>query len=112
MGAWQLTYAKYIFPDSIAETSNFTEPTVKLVTNKHYAFGRQDGINKIRGGGGEYTLRDSLFVTHPKYHSTLSAGDSIVIKSKVEGDTWTLSFTTTYKSMKVDAVETWKRIKE
>ena len=112
VGAWELTYTKYVFPDSIAETSQFAYPTVKLMTNKHYAFGRQDGLNKIKGGGGEYSIKGDVVITYPKYHSSINAGDSLVLKSKLEGDLWKVSFSTTYNSKKVDAIETWKRIKE
>lgn len=48
-GAWEMIYSKYIYPDTIIETTKFTNPTVKLLTKKHYAFGRQAGENKITG---------------------------------------------------------------
>ena len=50
-GAWEITYSKYIYPDTIIETTKFANPTVKLLTKTHYAFGRQAGENKIPGGG-------------------------------------------------------------
>jgi hypothetical protein len=113
VGAWEITYSKYIYPDSTYETSSFTNPTVKLLTNKHYAFGRQGGKNLITGGGGEYTFKDDVFKSFPKYHTgSFIVGDSIVMKSKIEGDLWTISFSIKNDSLKVDATEIWKRIPE
>jgi hypothetical protein len=104
-GAWELTYSKYVYPDTTMETTSFPNVTTKLLTEKHYAFGRQDGINKIRGGGGEYSFKDDQFISYPKYHSTsIMVGDS--------GDIWVVTFSVSTDSIKVNASETWKRIKE
>lgn len=112
-GAWEITYSKYVYPDTTYETTQFANPTIKLLTEKHYAFGRQVGENKIAGGGGEYAYEGDTFTSYPKYHTGSGmVGNTIVFKSKIEGDLWTIS--TVYKNdtLKVDATETWKRIKE
>ena len=113
-GAWEITYSKAVYPDTTYETTQFANPTVKLLTEKHYAFGRQDSENKIIGGGGEYTYEGNVFTSYPKYHTggSLVIGKSIVMKSKIEGDLWTISFVYKNDTLKIDAIETWKRIKE
>jgi hypothetical protein len=112
-GAWEITYSKAVYPDTTYETNQFANPTIKLLTKKHYAFGRQEGENKITGGGGEYTYEGDSFTSYPKYHTGSGmVGNTIVFKSKIEGDLWTIS--TVYKNdtLQVDAIETWKRIIE
>jgi len=113
-GAWEITYSKRVYPDTTYETTQFANPTVKLLTEKHYAFGSQDGENKITGGGGEYTYEGDVFTSYPKYHTggSLVVGKSIVMKSKIEGDLWTISYGYKNDTLKFDATETWKRIKE
>jgi len=110
-GAWEVTYSKLVYPDTTIETTQFSNPTVKLLTKKHYALGRQDGENKIFGGGGEYTYEGDIFTSYPKYHSaSVLVGDSLVMKSKIEGDLWTISYGYKNDTLKFDATETWKRI--
>jgi hypothetical protein len=113
-GAWEITYSKAVYPDTTYETNQFAKPTVKLLTKKHYAFGRQEGENKITGGGGEYTYEGDIFTSYPKYHTggSLVVGKSIVFKSKIEGDLWTIYYGFKNDTLQVDVTETWKRIIE
>ena len=112
-GAWEITYSKYIYPDTIIESTKFANPTVKLLTKKHYAFGRQAGENKITGGGGEYSYDGNTFTSLPKYHSSsMALGSTLVWKSKLEGDLWTISIVYKNDSIQIDGTETWKRIIE
>ena len=112
-GAWEVTYVKYVYPDTIIETTQFANPNVKLLTKKHYAFGHQAGENQIVGGGGEYTYDGDTFTSYPKYHSNPGlVGNKIVFKSKIEGDLWTISTVWKNDTLEVDGTETWKRIIE
>lgn len=75
--------------------------------------GRQAGKNLITGGGGgEYTFKGDVFKSFPKYHSSISVGDSLVMKSKIEGDLWTITYSVKLDSITVYVTETWKRIPE
>ena len=113
IGAWQITYSKYIYPDTTIETKSIANPNVKLLTNKHYAFGHQAGENLIQGGGGEYKFKDDVFKSYPKYHTnSVLVGDSLVMKSKIEGDLWTITYSAKLDTIRVEATETWKRISE
>ena len=114
-GAWEVTYTKVVYPDTTYENTQFANPTVKLLTKTHYAFGRQNGENKIGGGGGEYTYQGDSITFYPKYHSNYSSmmvGKSFVYKSKIEGDLWTISNVFKNDTLKVESTETWKRIIE
>ena len=106
-------YSKVVYPDTTYERTKIANPTVKLLTKKHYAFGRQGGENLITGGGGEYTFKDDVFKSFPKYHTSSSlVGDSIIMKSKIEGDLWTINYGFKNDTLQVDVTETWKRIIE
>ncbi len=113
VGAWEVTYTKYVYPDSTIETTQFANPQVKLLTKKHYAFGYQAGENNILGGGGEYTFDGDIYTDYPKYHYFPgAAGNKYVMKSKIEGDLWTISYVFKDDAIQVDATEIWKRIIE
>ena len=112
-GVWVITYSKQVTPDTTIERTQISNPNVKLLTKSHYAFGSQAGTNKINGGGGEYKYKGDTFISYPKYH-TFSAivGDSLVMKSKIEGDLWTVTYGYENDTLKVDVTEIWKRIIE
>jgi|WetSurMetagenome_2_1015567.scaffolds.fasta_scaffold1086140_1 hypothetical protein len=108
-GAWELTYTKSVTSDSTVETTHFANPSIKLLTQKHYAFGRQEEENKIYGGGGRYAYLDSVFTTYPEYHSGSNVvGGSLRWKSKITGDLWTIFIDT----LNTKRTETWIRIIE
>jgi hypothetical protein len=112
-GAWVITYTKYIFPDSTNETTQFTNPSVKLLTKKHFSFGYQSGTNRVVGGGGEYSYEGDSYTETIKYHLYSSLiGKTVNFKSKIEGDLWTINYSMKIDSLKVDGTETWKRIVE
>ncbi|MCK5470296.1 MAG: hypothetical protein KAI99_17355 [Cyclobacteriaceae bacterium] len=112
-GAWEITYLKYVYPDTTIETTQFDNPDVKLLTKSHYAFGHQVGENQIVGGGGEYTYDGDTFTSYPKYHYFPGmVGNSLVFNSKIEGNLWTIAIVYKNDTVQVDATETWKRIIE
>jgi hypothetical protein len=106
-GAWEITNTKYVTPDTTIEKSQFDNPTVKLLTKKHFAFGSQSGENKIWGGGGEYSLVGDTYTEIVKYHGISKAvGMTVKYKSTLDGDLWTIT------RLDMNATETWKRIIE
>ena len=113
VGAWEHYYTKYVYPDTTYERTKSANPSIKLLTKKHYSLGHQGGKNLITGGGGEYTFKDDVFKSFPKYHTNSSVvGDSIIMKSKIEGDLWTINYGVKNDTLQVDITETWKRIPE
>ena len=113
-GAWELTYTKYVYPDTTYETTQFANPDVKLLTKRHFAFGLQSGADKIVGGGGEYTYDGNIYTEFVKYHTWFSffVGKSIEFKSTLKGDLWTISGIFKNDTLQINATETWKRIPE
>ncbi|MBA7542658.1 hypothetical protein ES705_34982 [subsurface metagenome] len=112
-GAWEVTYSKAVYPDTTIETTQFANPTVKILTKKHFAFGNQVGENKTRGGGGEYTFEGDTYTEHIKYHSiSFAVGKSVEFKSKIEGEMWTISTVWKNDTLDVESTEIWKRIIE
>jgi hypothetical protein len=110
-GAWEITYSKYVYPDTTYENTQFTNPPIKLLTKKHYAFGSQAGENKISGGGGEYLYEGDTFTSFPKYHTAPGmVGNKIDFNSKIDGDLWTLKWVYKNDTLQVDLTEIWKRI--
>ena len=82
-GAWEMTSGTYTTPDT---TTEVTTPQVKILTDTHFAFGRQNEFGAF-AGGGRYTLDDSTYTEIVEYHSdTLAAGNTLVFKYRLEGD--------------------------
>ena len=112
-GAWEVIYTKFVYPDTTFENNQIVNPNVKLLTKKHFAFGGQSGQNQVQGGGGEYTYDGDTYTEHVKYHFYSGmVGNSIEMKSKIEGDLWTISFVFKDDNLSLEGTETWKRIKE
>ena len=112
-GAWEVTYSKAVYPDTTIETTQFANPTVKILTKKHFAFGSQAGENKTWGGGGEYTFEGDTYTEHVKYHgNSFVVGKSVEFKSKIEGEMWTISTVWKNDTLDVESTEIWKRIIE
>ncbi len=112
-GAWEITYSKFVSPDTTVEKTQFDKPTVKLLTKKHFAFGNQSGTNKVWGGGGEYTYDGDIYTEYIKYHGASNYdGQSFKFKSTLKGDLWTISITVKNDTLNIESTETWKRILE
>lgn len=112
-GAWELTYSKWVFPDTIYEITQFVNPSVKLLTKKHWAFVRLSEMNEVYAGTGEYTFDSATYTENIKLHyNTSVAGNSFGYKSSIEGDLWKISIITMLDSVQVEGTETWKRIIE
>lgn len=112
-GAWEVIYTKFVYPDTTIENNQIANPNVKLLTKKHFAFGSQNGENQIIGGGGEYTYDGDTYTEHIKYHYYPGiAGNSMEMKSRIEGDVWTIHYVFNDDNDSIEATETWKRIVE
>jgi hypothetical protein len=112
-GAWEVIYTMYVYPDTTIENSQIVNPNVKLLTKKHFAFGRQTGVNQVVGAGGEYTYDGDTYTEHIKYHYYPGmTGTSLEMKSRIEGDLWTISYVIKDDNLSIEGTETWKRIME
>jgi hypothetical protein len=118
VGAWESISTTYLVhylngqkPDTTIVVPYPT--TVKLLTKKHYALGRQTEKDVEVAGGGEYTYNGDTITTIRRYSSTKGAiGKPSVWKSKIEGDLWKQSNTGKNDTVQYERIETWKRIHE
>ena len=113
-GAWEVVYTEYIYT-AVNDTlygAQFENPSVKLLTKKHFAFGHQTrNSESITGGGGIYSYDGMTYTEHIKYHTVNSViGKSVMFKSKLEGDNWTISGVISMDDGDVKMKEIWKRI--
>ena len=113
-GALEIVYSEYVYT-AVNDTligAQFENPSVKLLTKSHFAFGnRTTNGESISAGGGKYSYDGETYTEHIKYHSFISAiGTSVEFKSKLEGDKWTIlgMIPTDYGDVKTK--EIWKRI--
>ena len=101
-----------VYPDTTIENTQFANPSVKLLTKKHFAFGFQtsDG-ESVTAGGGKYSYNGETYTEYIKYHIVSSiVGKSIEFKSKLEGDKWTILGVLPMDDGDVKMKEIWKRI--
>jgi hypothetical protein len=112
-GAWEIIYHKVIYPDTTITTTRFENPVLKILSKKFYSFGNQLDQNRVWGGGGEYKVTGDTFISYPKYHSNARmVGDSIVFKSEIEGDRWTIYTVYKMDTLSLESTETWRRLIE
>ena len=82
-GSWEMISGTYTDPDT---TTELTIPQVKILTESHFAFGRQNEFGAF-AGGGRYTLDDSSYTEIVEYHSDpAAAGNTLVFRYRIEGD--------------------------
>jgi hypothetical protein len=111
LGYWERVYYKEVFPDTTYESNQITEPEFKIVTNKHWAYGGQKGINKVAAGGGKYTYDGKNYTEYINYHNaSLLIGQAITYKSTLEGDLWTITGILNLDTLNIGLTETWKRV--
>jgi hypothetical protein len=111
-GAWEITYQQFVTSDTTMERTQFTNPTVKILSKEHFSFGSfSDDGETLSGGGGKYSYDGKIYIEHVKYHGyALVVGKSIEFKSKIEGDKWTIKGVVPGVDGDIKLKEIWKRI--
>ena len=108
-GAWEIVYSKYTSTDTTIERTQIENPSTKILTSTHFAFGWQsDDGKEVWSGGGRYTLDGDTYTEIIEYHSAPElVGKSISFNCRLEGDKW-------YNSgnlLGYQMLEIWRRIK-
>ena len=80
-GTWRLISAETIEKDSTFSTFNSKTKMIKIINDSHFAFfnhdlnNGKDSTNAVFfGGGGKYTLKDSIYTENLEYFNNLIAG--------------------------------------
>jgi len=121
-GTWELISATSTEKDSTFSTFNPKNKMIKIITPTHFAFflhdlnmGKDTATAAYSGGGGTYTLVDSVYTEHLEYFNNREWEDhtfSFVVT--VKNDTFTQQGVEKLENLGIDRVivERYKRVKE
>jgi hypothetical protein len=121
VGTWQLIAATATEKDSTFSTFNPQTKMIKIITPTHFAFFNhdltqgKDSTNAVfAGGGGEYTLKDSVYTEHLQYFNIREWEDhKFEFVVKIQNDTLTQSGVEKLEKLGIDRliVEKYVRVK-
>ncbi len=121
VGTWQLISATSTEKDSTFSTFNPKTKMIKIITPTHFAFFNhdltqgKDSTNAVfAGGGGEYTLVDSVYTEHLQYFNIREWEDhKFEFVVKIQNDTLTQSGVEKLEKLGIDRiiVEKYVRVK-
>jgi hypothetical protein len=93
-GSWRLISAETTEKDSTFSTFNPKTKMIKVINETHFAFFNHDLNNGKKadalffGGGGKYTLKDSIYTEHLEYFNNRDwENNKFAFTLKVENDT-------------------------
>ncbi|MCY7330577.1 MAG: hypothetical protein LH618_18645 [Saprospiraceae bacterium] len=97
VGTWELISATMTQKDSTFSTFDPTHKMIKIITPTHFAFfnhdlkmGKDSATASFAGGGGAYTLKDSVYTEHLEYFNLREWEDhTFPFVVKVKNDTLT-----------------------
>ena len=122
IGTWQLISATSTERDSTFSTFNPNNKMIKIITPTHFAFfnhdlnqGRDSTTATFAGGGGEYTLADSVYTEHLQYFNLREWEDhKFEFVVKIQNDTLTQSGVEKLEELGIDRVivEKYVRVKQ
>lgn len=122
VGTWQLISATSTERDSTFSTFNPKTKMIKIITPTHFAFFNhdltqgKDSTNAVfAGGGGEYTLKDSVYTEHLQYFNIREWEDhKFEFVVKIQNDTLTQSGVEKLEKLGIDRVivEKYVRVKQ
>jgi hypothetical protein len=121
LGTWQLISATSTERDSTFSTFNPKTKMIKIITPTHFAFflhdlhqGKDSTTATFAGGGGEYTLVDSVYTEHLQYFNLREwEGHKFEFVVKIQNDTLTQSGVEKLEKLGIDRVivERYVRVK-
>jgi hypothetical protein len=121
VGTWQLISATSTERDSTFSTFNPKTKMIKIITPTHFAFfnhdltqGKDSANVVFAGGGGEYTLKDSIYTEHLQYFNIREWEDhKFEFVVKIQNDTLTQSGVERIEKLGIDRVivEKYVRVK-
>lgn len=121
VGTWQLISATSTERDSTFSTFNPKNEMIKIITPTHFAFfnhdlqhGKDSTSAFYVAGGGEYTLKDSVYTEHLQYFIDRAWEDhKFEFVVKIQNDTLTQSGVERLEKLGIDRVivEKYVRVK-
>jgi len=121
VGTWQLISATSTERDSTFSTFNAKNEMIKIITPTHFAFfnhdlqqGKDSTSAFYVAGGGEYTLKDSVYTEHLQYFIDRAWEDhKFEFVVKIQNDTLTQSGVERIEKLGIDRVivEKYVRVK-
>lgn len=95
IGTWQLIAATSTEGDSTVSTFNPKVKMIKMINPTHFSFfshdlnnGKDSANTSFSAGGGQYTLKDSIYTEHLEYFNERKwEGNSFNFIIKFNGDT-------------------------
>lgn len=122
VGTWQLISATSTERDSTFSTFNPKTKMIKIITPTHFAFfnhdfqqGKDSTSALFVAGGGEYTLKDSVYTEHLQYFIDRAWEDhKFEFTVKIQNDTLTQSGVERLEKLGIDRVivEKYVRVKQ
>lgn len=120
-GTWQLIAATSTEKDSTFSTFNPRTKMIKIITPTHFAFfnhdldqGKDSTTATFTAGGGEYTLKDSVYTEHLQYFNHREwEGHQFQFVVDIRNDTLTQSGVEKLEELGIDRVivEKYVRVK-
>lgn len=120
-GTWELIAATSTEKDSTYSTFNPKNKMIKIITPTHFAFfnhdltmGKDTATASYSAGGGEYTLKDSLYTEHLEYFNYREwEGHTFQFVVTIKNDTLTQEGIEKLENLGIDRVivEKYKRVK-
>ena len=105
IGTWEMISPA---PDDPSAT-----PSVKIISDTHFAFGTLGDKGKIFAGGGTYTYSDSTYTEFIQYHTiNFLVGQRMAFKCLMEDDKWYHTGAFDINGRKFTVNEVWQRVKE
>ncbi|AKD57516.1 lipocalin-like domain-containing protein [Spirosoma radiotolerans] len=122
VGTWELVSATSTEKDTSFSTFDPTHKMIKIINADHFSFlnhklrpGNDSSSNEFSGGGGKYTLTDSVYTEHLDYFTNKQwEGNTFKFVVKVANDTLTQKGVEKLDKLGIDRVivEKYKRVTE
>ncbi|GAB3985885.1 hypothetical protein GCM10028807_02110 [Spirosoma daeguense] len=121
VGTWELVSATTTEKDSTFSTFDSSHRMIKIINPTHFAFLNhklnppKDSSNEFTGGGGKYTLVDSVYTEHLDYFTDKAwEGNKFQFVVKMSGDTLVQKGVERIEKLGIDhiIIEKYKRVSE
>lgn len=122
VGTWELVSATTTEKDTSFSTFDPTHKMIKIINADHFSFlnhklrsGKDSSSNEFSGGGGKYTLADSIYTEHLDYFTDKQwEGNTFKFVVNIANDTLTQKGVEKLEKLGIDRVivEKYKRVTE